>query len=156
MQELWVAVRCGSGAFPLHYLARVWQRGGRSRFLWCPLALDQPSTASSPCWERRNKWNVSQHSDVKMKRRRDLTRPHAATAREVLTEAEMNLLVKPSCVSVLCNGIQCAWSSWMLYFIQHQIYAEANTRNIYQMDGGFGVVSAFWFKAAFSKFLLWF
>lgn len=81
-----------------------------------------------------------------MKRRRDLTRPHAATAQEVLTQAEMNLLVKPSGVPVLCNGIQCAFSSLILYFIQHQIYAEENTRKIYlnyQMDGGFEAVSAF-------------
>lgn len=37
------------------------------------------------------------------------------------------------------------------------MYAEANVREIYlnyQMDGGFGGVSAFLFKVAFSKFLL--
>lgn len=43
---------------PLHYLTMEGgkmeggtKRTGRSRFFWCPLALNQPNTASSPHWE---------------------------------------------------------------------------------------------------------
>lgn len=82
--------------FPLHYLALAWQRGGRSRVFRCPLALDQPNTASSPVGPQKHR-NMSQHSDVRMKRRRDLTRPH--------------ILLVPKYVSVLCNGIRSTVSS---------------------------------------------